>query len=43
MPVGMQVVGRRGADGRTLALARWIENAIERACGTLPAPVGGAR
>jgi Asp-tRNA(Asn)/Glu-tRNA(Gln) amidotransferase A subunit family amidase len=40
MPVGLQVVGRRGADTATLAVAGWIERAIAHACGGLPAPVG---
>ncbi len=28
MPMGMQIVARRGADGELLALARWAERAI---------------
>ncbi|HZO00302.1 MAG TPA: amidase [Burkholderiales bacterium] len=31
MPVGVQLVGPRGADARTLAVARWVEQALSAA------------
>jgi Asp-tRNA(Asn)/Glu-tRNA(Gln) amidotransferase A subunit family amidase len=39
MPVGLQLVGRRDADDRLLAIGRWIERSIAQARGALPVPV----
>ncbi len=40
MPVGLQVVARRGADDRLLAIGRWIEQASAEAGGSLPVASG---
>jgi Asp-tRNA(Asn)/Glu-tRNA(Gln) amidotransferase A subunit family amidase len=31
MPVGVQLVGQRGRDGALLAVAKWAEQALEKA------------
>ena len=30
LPLGMQIVGRMGADASVLALGRWFESQVER-------------
>jgi Asp-tRNA(Asn)/Glu-tRNA(Gln) amidotransferase A subunit family amidase len=37
LPVCFQVIGPKGSDGRTLAVAEWIDSRLREALGTVPA------
>lgn len=42
LPVCFQVIGPKESDGRTLAVAEWIDSRLREAPGTVPAPCGRA-
>jgi Asp-tRNA(Asn)/Glu-tRNA(Gln) amidotransferase A subunit family amidase len=39
MPVCFQVIGPKGSDGRTLAVAEWIDSRLREDLGDVPAQV----
>ncbi len=39
LPVCFQVIGPKDSDGRTLAVAEWIDSRLREVLGTVPAPV----